>query len=166
MINLAFTDWYRYLLHTRYLSKWQIVRHKKHYFGLQPEFLTWERIKNMKNDETRISPRILLFSCQTIYFGPIGGEKQNFTSFLLVEIKFFIKKTKIFLTKYLFFKSVPCYLIWISKRRVEVLMQLTPQYFMDLIVKYINSYPLSKTKKFSSIFQKIWKTRLKACQTS
>ena len=29
-----------------------------------------------------ISPRVLLFSCYTVVLGPIGREKQNFTSFL------------------------------------------------------------------------------------
>ena len=63
---------------------------------------------DLQNKKTRISSRILLFSCRTILFEPIGREKQNFTSFLLVEIKLFIKKTKIFLMIFLF-RSFFCF---------------------------------------------------------
>ena len=46
---------------------------------------------------------------EQFYLDRIGGEKQNFFSLLLVEIKLFIKKIRIFLMKLLFscFKSVP-----------------------------------------------------------
>ena len=66
------------------------------------------KTRKQENKKTRISSRILLFSCRTILFEPIGREKQNFTSFLLVEIKLFIKKTKIFLMIFLF-RSFFCF---------------------------------------------------------
>ena len=50
-----------------------------------------------ENNETRISPRIFLFFCWNILFGPIGREKQNFTSFLLVEIKLLMFRCLMFL---------------------------------------------------------------------
>ena len=34
-------------------------------------------IKNQENNETRISPRILLILCRTILFGPMGSKKTN-----------------------------------------------------------------------------------------
>ena len=52
---------------------------------------------------------ILLYSCWTILCRPIGREKQNFTFFLLVVVKLFIKKTNMYILDVviLFFKSVP-----------------------------------------------------------
>ena len=58
--------------------------------------------KKQENNDTRISPSILVLSCWTILFWPIEMEKQNFTLFLLVVIKLLIKKTKKFFIKLLF----------------------------------------------------------------
>ena len=43
-----------------------------------------------------------MFSCWTILFGPIWREKQYFSYILLLETKLFIKKTKIFVMRFLF----------------------------------------------------------------
>ena len=46
---------------------------------------------DLQNNKTRISSRISLFACRTILFEPMGRDKQNFTPFLLVVIKLFIR---------------------------------------------------------------------------
>ena len=70
--------------------------------GKEDYYLPGNGFTKQENHETSVLPIILLFSWLTILFGPIGGEKQNLTSFLLVEIKLFIKITKIFLMRFLF----------------------------------------------------------------
>ena len=46
-------------------------------------------LKKQENNETIISPRILLLSWRTILIRPIGREKQSLAPSLLVEIKLF-----------------------------------------------------------------------------
>ena len=57
--------------------------------------------KNKKTMKEELHREYYCFLFEKFYLGPIGGEKQNFTSFLLVEIQLFIKKTQIFLIKFL-----------------------------------------------------------------
>ena len=69
------------------------------YVGFKLSFC-WERIKKKnKKKNKNFTKNILLLNN---IFGPIGREKQNCTYFLLVVIQLFIKKTKIFLMKFVF----------------------------------------------------------------
>ena len=81
-------------------------------------------------------PRILLFSCWTILLVPIGRRKQNFTSFLLVVIELFIKKTKIFLIRFL----LRCFIVFKIRCQTTIAWNgYYRQYFRHFIIEYFDS---------------------------
>ena len=74
--------------------------------------------KNNYTTKQKFPQEYSCFLVWSVLFGPIGREKQNSSSFLLVEIKLFIKKTSIFLMKLLFcclivLKSAPVIMVGI-----------------------------------------------------
>ena len=68
------------------------------YVGFKIIFLLGKDLKKKKRNKNFTKNILLLNNI----FGPIGREKQNCTYFLLVVIQLFIKKTKIFLMKFVF----------------------------------------------------------------
>ena len=111
---------YLYLIFRFFQKKLTLTRKKT--VGLRNNnTFSGSRCKKQLNNDTTNSPRIFLFPCWPILFEPIRGEKQNFTSFLLVEIKLFIKKTIMYIYSLkllfrcliVFLKSTPwCLLIF------------------------------------------------------
>ena len=72
-------------------------------------FILGTDLLNKKSAKQEFHQEYFLFSCWTILFSRIWREKQNLTPLLLVEIKLLIKKTNIFLMKFLFhcFENLP-----------------------------------------------------------
>ena len=75
------------------------------------------QIRRSQSCHSHPETTLLLFSCWVISFGPIGREKQSFTSFLLVVINYSSRKQKYSwwnssFVVFLFFKSVPRYFSW------------------------------------------------------